>query len=233
MLGETLRAERAEAANHARLSAATALRNPRVLGLSLVYFGINFGLVALVFFLPQILASFRQLYGADYGAVQLGLLTAVPYLVAIVVMIFWGWNSRRTGEVTWHIAVPMFLGGVSTASALYLSSPALAIAALAVTSACVFSAIPVFWQLPSTFLTGAAAASAIGLINTIGVSSNFVGPYLMGWLRDSTGGFQAGMLVIAVFMLAAGVLVVAMRGRAPTAAATGTEPSRAETGGAT
>jgi sugar phosphate permease len=190
---------------------AAALRNPRVFGLSAVYFGINFGLVALIFFLPQILASFKKQYGANYSPFEIGLLTALPYLVAIVVMLFWGWNSRRTGEATWHVAIPMFVGGISTAAALYMSSPVTAIMSISVTAACVFSAIPVFWQLPSAFLTGTAAAAAIGLINTIGVSSNFVGPYLMGWLHDATGSFRPGMFVIAGFMVMAGVLALVLR----------------------
>ena len=211
VLGAALDAEAREATQTRRHSPATALRNPRVFGLAAVYFGINFGLVALVFFLPQILASFKKQYGANYSPFEIGLLTALPYLVAIVVMLFWGWNSRRTGEATWHIAIPMFLGGISTAAALYMSSPTMAIVSLSVTSACVFSAIPVFWQLPSAFLTGAAAAAGIGLINTIGVSSNFVGPYLMGWLRDATGNFRSGMLVIAGFMVMAGVLALILR----------------------
>lgn len=198
-----------------RFTIGTALRSPRVLGLSLVYFGINFGLVALVFFLPQILSSFKEQYGANYSAFQLGLLTAVPYLVAIPIMLVWGWNSRRTGEANWHIAIPMLLGGFSTAAALYMSSPTLAISAIAVTSTCVFCAIPVFWQLPTSLLTGSAAAASIGLINTIGVSSNFVGPYLMGWLKDVSGSFRPGMFVIAACMAMAGVLVLVMRGRIP------------------
>jgi sugar phosphate permease len=215
VLAAALKAEADHAARADRFTIRTALRSPRVLGLSLVYFGINFGLVALVFFLPQILSSFKQQYGANYSAFQLGMLTAVPYLVAIPIMLVWGWNSRRTGEANWHIAIPMLVGGVSTAAALYMSSPTLAIVAIAITATCVFCAIPIFWQLPTSLLTGTAAAASIGLINTIGVSSNFVGPYLMGWLKDTTGSFRPGMLVIAVCMALAGVLALAMRGKVP------------------
>jgi cyanate permease len=215
VLAEALETEAGHAKRAARFTVRTALRSPRIFGLSLVYFGINFGLVALVFFLPQILSSFKQQYGANYSAFQLGLLTAVPYLVAIPIMLVWGWNSRRTGEANWHIAIPMLLGGVSTAAALYMSSPTLAIVAIAITATCVFCAIPIFWQLPTSLLTGTAAAASIGLINTIGVSSNFVGPYLMGWLKDATGSFRPGMFVIAVCMALAGVLALAMRGKVP------------------
>jgi MFS transporter, ACS family, tartrate transporter len=207
-------------------SVRSVLRTPRVYGLAAVYFGINFGLVVLVFFLPQILASFKQQYGASYSPFEMGVLTALPYLVAIVVMLPWGWHARRTGETAWHIALPMFLGSISTAVALYMSSPLLAMVAISVTSACVFSAIPVFWQLPSAFLTGSAAAAAIGLINTIGVSSNFVGPYIMGWLRDATGSFRSGMFVIAAFMLMAGVLALVLRRTSPE---TATEPADSRT----
>ena len=214
-----LAAVESEAATSAstRHTTRTALRTPRVYGLGAVYFGINFGIVVLVFFLPQILTSFHEQYGADYSPFQLGLLTGLPYLVSIVVMLLWGWHARRTNEVTAHIAIPMFVGTLSTAGALFMPTPALAIIAISITAACVFSAIPVFWQLPSAFLTGVAAAAAIGLINTIGVSSNFVGPYLLGWLRDSTGSYRPGMFVIAAAMLMAGVLVIALRRGAPAA----------------
>jgi nitrate/nitrite transporter NarK len=60
-------------------------------------------------------------------------------------------------------------------------------------------------------LTGSAAAAAVGLINAIGVSSNFLGPYVMGWLRDATGNYRSGMIWIAAFMLMAAILAVAMR----------------------
>lgn len=211
VLGTALEAEAREASGGEEHTPRTALRNPRVYGLAAVYFGINFGLVVLVFFLPQIVAGFKEQYGSSYSPFQMGVLTALPFLLAIPAQVLWGLHSRRTGEVAWHIAIPMFIGSVSTALALFMSSPLMAIVAISVTAACVFSAIPVFWQLPRAFLTGAAAAAGIGLINTIGVSSNFVGPYIMGWLRDASGNFRSGMLVIAAFMLMAGVLALVLR----------------------
>jgi MFS family permease len=220
VLGAALKSETEEVSQEGRHTARTALRNPRVYGLAAVYFGINFGLVVLVFFLPQILASFKEQYGTNYSPFQMGVLTALPFLTAIVVQVLWSWHSRRTDEVAWHIAIPMFLGSISTAVALFVSSPVLAITAISVTAACVFSAIPVFWQLPRAFLTGSAAAAGIGVINTIGVSSNFVGPYIMGWLRDATGNFRSGMLVIAAFMLMSGVLALVLRHK-PNAAGDG------------
>jgi MFS transporter, ACS family, tartrate transporter len=211
LLSAALKSETEEVSQEGRHTATTALRNPRVYGLAAVYFGINFGLVVLVFFLPQIVASFKEQYGMNYSPFQMGVLTALPFLTAIAVQVLWGWHSRRTDEVVWHIAIPMFLGSISTAVALFVSSPVLAIIAISVTAACVLSAIPVFWQLPRAFLAGSAAAAGIGVINTIGVSSNFVGPYIMGWLRDATGNFRSGMLVIAAFLLMSGVLALVLR----------------------
>jgi MFS transporter, ACS family, tartrate transporter len=211
VLGAALEAEEQAAETGGKHSVKSALLNRKVLGLSAIYFGVETGLVILVFFLPLIIASFQKQYGTTFSATQTGLLTAVPYAAAIPASLLWGWHSRRTGEASWHVAIPMVIGAVSTSVALYMSSPTGAMIAITVTSMCVFSAIPVFWQLPSVFLTGSAAAAAVALINAIGVSSNFVGPYVMGWLRDATGNYRAGMIWIAAFMLMAAVVVVAMR----------------------
>jgi nitrate/nitrite transporter NarK len=89
-------------------------------------------------------------------------------------------------------------------------------AGITLTAVGIFSAVPTFWQLPSAFLTGTAAAAGIGLINSIGNLSGFAGPYLTGWLKDLTGSFQTGMLVIALSMALAGIVVVALGARTRT-----------------
>ena len=100
--------------------------------------------------------------------------------------------------------------------ALLLDSPYLVIAAMAVCASGVFAAIPVIWQLPPTFLTGVGAAAGIALINSLGNLSGFVGPYLTGWLQELTGDFRAGMLVVAGFMVLAGVVVLVVGRKAAT-----------------
>jgi D-galactonate transporter len=185
-----------------------ALTNPRVLALSAVYFGIVFGLYVLAFFLPQVIKGFQQQFQVTFSLVQIGLITAVPYAVAAVAMVLWARHSDRTGERAGHVAIPAFAGAVAIAAALYMSSPLLVMACITVCAIGVYSAIPVFWQLPNTVLTGVGAAAGIGLINSFGNLSGFLGPYLTGWLQGLTGSFRAGLWVVAAFMALAGIIAI-------------------------
>lgn len=107
-------------------------------------------------------------YGTHLDVIQRGLVTAVPYVVAAVVMVPWARHSDRTGERVWHVAVPAIAGGIAIPAALYMQNVYLAMLAVTVCTCAVMCALPVFWSLPSAFLTGAAAAGGIALINSLG-----------------------------------------------------------------
>src|SRR5687767_815866 len=184
------------------------LRDSRVVGLSFVYFGIVFGSYVLAFFLPQVVSDMQKQFGITLSIAQIGLITAIPYAVASVVMIFNARHSDRTGERRLHVAIPAFVGAAGVAVALFMDSPYLVIAAMTLCAVGVNSAIPVFWQLPSTFLTGFGAAAGIAMINSFGNIGGFAGPYLTGWLRDLTGNNEAGMFVVAACMVMAGIVVL-------------------------
>ncbi|WP_224402086.1 MFS transporter [Pseudonocardia sp. ICBG1034] len=217
-LEERIAAEDAAAAGQDR-GVAAALRDGRVVALSVVYFGIVFGLYVLAFFLPQIVAGFEQQFGADYSLVEVGLITAVPYAIASVTMVLWARHSDRSGERGLHVAVPAVVGAVAIAGALYMDSPLLVMACVTVCAIGVFAAIPPFWALPNAFLTGAGAAAGIGLINSFGNLSGFAGPFVAGWLKDLTGDSRAGMWVVAVMMLMSAAIAVGFRRTAQRAAA--------------
>ncbi|WP_308819727.1 MFS transporter [Pseudonocardia alni] len=217
-LEERIAAEDAAAAGQDR-GVAAALRDGRVVALSVVYFGIVFGLYVLAFFLPQIVAGFEQQFGADYSLVEVGLITAVPYAIASVTMVLWARHSDRSGERGLHVAVPAVVGAVAIAGALYMDSPLLVMACVTVCAIGVFAAIPPFWALPNAFLTGAGAAAGIGLINSFGNLSGFAGPFVAGWLKDLTGDSRAGMWVVAVMMLMSAAIAVAFRRTAQRTAA--------------
>ncbi|MFC4949669.1 MFS transporter [Pseudonocardia sp. GCM10023141] len=188
-----------------------ALADRRVVALSIVYFGVVFGLYVLAFFLPQVISDLQRQFGVTFSLFDIGLITAAPYVVASIVMVLNARHSDRTGERRLHVAIPAFVGAVGVAVALFLNSPFLIIAAVTVCACGVFAAIPVIWQLPSTFLTGVAAAGGIALINSFGNLSGFVGPYVTGWLQDLTGNNKAGMFVVAGFMVLSGVVVLLLR----------------------
>ncbi len=217
-LEERIAAEDAAAAGQDR-GVAAALRDGRVVALSVVYFGIVFGLYVLAFFLPQIVAGFEQQFGADYSLVEVGLITAVPYAIASVTMVLWARHSDRSGERGLHVAVPAVVGAVAIAGALYMDSPLLVMACVTVCAIGVFAAIPPFWALPNAFLTGAGAAAGIGLINSFGNLSGFAGPFVAGWLKDLTGDSRAGMWVVAAMMLMSAAIAVGFRRTAQRTAA--------------
>ncbi|MBE9374688.1 MFS transporter [Saccharopolyspora sp. HNM0983] len=188
-----------------------ALTHPRILALAFVYFGISYGLYALGFFLPTIVAGFEQRFGTSMSTVESGLVTAAPYVVGAVVMVFWAAHGDRRGERVWHVALPMLVGGVSIPIALYLGNPYAAMAAVTVCAIGVCAALPTFWALPSNFLAGAAAAGGIALINSLGNVSGFAAPYVTGVLTDLTGTENAGMWVVGAVMIAAALVVVYLR----------------------
>jgi nitrate/nitrite transporter NarK len=131
-------------------------------------------------------------------------------------MVLWARHSDRTGERALHVAVPAFVGAVAIAAALYMSSPLAVMVCVTVCAIGVYAAIPVFWQLPTRLLTGVGAAAGIALINSFGNLAGFAAPYLTGWLEDLTGSFRTGLWVVAVLMVAAGLIALRSRpGRGP------------------
>jgi len=205
-LVDVLAEEEREVGSHFNYPLRRALTSPRIWALAMVYFGIAYGLYALAFFLPSIIADMKQL-----SIVQIGLITAIPYSCAAAAMYLWSRHADRRREHVWHVAVPLAVGGAAIPAALYLGSPVLALVPMIITAAGVYSAIPSFWALPSRFLTGAAAAGGIGLINSVGNLGGFVAPYATGALNDATGTDRAGLWAIGAVMVAAAGLVVALR----------------------
>lgn len=203
-----LAAERAVAEAVQDWPLSKALSHPRMLALAIVYFGIVYGLYAVGFFLPTIVAGFAQQYGSELSIIGRGVVTAVPWAVAAVVMVPWARHADRTGERVWHVAIPAIVGGVSIPAALYMANPYLAMLAITLSTCSIMCAMPVFWALPSEFLTGTAAAAGIALINSLGNLSGFGGPYVTGWLTDLTGSSKVALWVIGAFSLAAAGLVV-------------------------
>lgn len=208
---EVLAAEERDVASSFDFPLRRALTSPRIWLLSLVYFGVAYGLYALAFFLPSIIADFKKMFDMHLSIVQVGLITAVPYTLAAVAMYLWSRHADRKGEHVWHVAIPMGLGGLAIPVALYLHTPLLVMIPVCIAAMGVFSAIPSFWALPAQFLTGAAAAGGIGLINSIGNLGGFAAPYATGALNQFTGSDKAGMWAVGVFMIISAVVVVVLR----------------------
>ncbi|HVE21394.1 MAG TPA: MFS transporter [Acidocella sp.] len=194
-------------------SAWKALFNGKVWALGVVYFGTNAGVIGLLYFLPQVVKSFQVAFHVKYTLTQIGLITAIPFGTSAIAMLVWGRLVSRHNMNAWHVAGPLLVSAAALACALYLKSPYETIVALAIgTSAC-FCSITTFWQLPSRILTDRAAAAGIGLITSIGVSSGFLLPYFIGWIKDATGSFALAFIGIAVAMVFASAVVVLLEAR--------------------
>jgi MFS family permease len=202
-----------EAIRHYKLG--EALTNPRVLGLSLVYFGIICGAYGLSYWLPQIIKGVATNIGLDkVTGVSIntltGYLVAVPFAFATVAMIWWTRHSDVTHERVWHVVFPAVVSGLALIGAAYLGNPVLAAVALTICTMGIYAALTIFWTLPTGFLTGSAAAGGIALINSIGNLGGFVGPYAIGWIKDATGEITLGLVVLAAGPIMAGVVTFLM-----------------------
>lgn len=188
-----------------------ALLKPRIWALAFVYFGIIYGLYAVGFFLPTIIAGFKETYHTNFSILQQGLIVAIPYVFGGVAMVLWSRHGDRTRERVWHVAIPAIIGGVAIPIALYMSSPLTAMIAVTICTMGICAALPTFWPLPTMFLSGAAAAGGIALINSIGNTAGFFGPYITGWLTDLTGSEKAGLWVVGIVMIVAGFVAVSLK----------------------
>jgi len=191
-----------EAAQH--LSVGEAVFNPRVLALALVYFGLvacNYGVG---FWLPQIVKGF------GLTNAMTGWVTAIPYAVGAIFMVWYGRRSDSKIERKGHAAVALVIAAAGIAASTLTEDPTLKMLAFSFGACGVFGALPVFWTLPTAVLSGSAAAAGIAVINSIGNLSGFFGPYAMGWIKDATGSFTGGLLLIATLALIAMVIVLAL-----------------------
>jgi MFS transporter, ACS family, tartrate transporter len=178
----------------------------RVLALSAIYFGIATGSVGLVIFLPQIV---KQL---GVSNLMTGFVTAIPYVVGTVGMIIWGHVTDRLKERRWNLFFACFTAAIGLIVAGMLTGSFWALAGMAAATVGFYGMKTPFWPLPSTFLTGTAAAAAIALINSIGNIGGFVGPIVVGKLRDGTGSFEAGLYFLtACALMSAIVTLIAVR----------------------
>jgi MFS transporter, ACS family, tartrate transporter len=195
-----LRAECVRVERSGRLGVFEALTDTRVLILAVVWMLSIVPTYGIIFFMPQIV---KALGPSNAGA---GVLTAIPYAIGVIGPIVMGLSSDRFSERRWHYigmmalaAVALACAGVSVAS--YWVLLALSIAALGI-----YGSKPCFWPMPSQFLTGVGAAAGIALINSIGSVGGYAGPLVVGWIKDTSHSFEAGLYFLAACAFASAVL---------------------------
>ncbi len=201
-LANTLTAEQAHRERTQQFSIGQALLNPKVLALALVYFGAVAANYGVGFFLPTIVKGF------GLSNAVTGWVTAIPYVVGTLGMVWYSRRSDKKLERKGHAAVALLIAAVGLIAATMTEDPTLKIMAFSFSAFGVFAVLPVFWTLPTAFLSGASAAAGIAVINSIGNLSGFAGPFAMGWIKDTYGSFNPGLLLIAGFVLLAMVVVL-------------------------
>jgi D-galactonate transporter len=187
---ERLEGEERVRLRHERHTLGEVLRDRRVLAFALLYFTMVINVYGLSFWVGEIVDKIGGL--SDVGK---GFVTAIPYTVAIVGMVLIPRYSDRTGDRKRVTAVALGIGAVAFATSTVLG-PVGAVAALAVGLFFLLGAHPVFWTMPSALLSGAAAAAGIALINATGNIGGFVGPYLVGLMKDATGSTDGGLVTL-------------------------------------
>ncbi|WP_390897442.1 MFS transporter [Pseudomonas taiwanensis] len=180
--------------------------NPRVWLLVLILLTFNTGFYGLAFWMPSIIKS-----AGVTSSLEIGLLTAIPYSVAVIAMFLNARHSNRTGERRWHAAIPAFIGGCGLMlSAAFADNVMLSIVFLTVAASGVLSLMPIFWTLPGTVLSGVAAAAGIGMINAIDNLSGFTGSMITAVAENLTGNINNGTYVLGLCLFISGMLILAI-----------------------
>lgn len=174
----------------------------RVLVCALINFCAIVGSVGLGLWMPQILKGF------GFGIVTVGFLTAIPYICGAIAMMLWARLSDAGGERSWYVASALVLGAVALIVCGYATSSALiSIIALCGTVVGIMCYQSTFWPIPSSFLTGSAAAGGLAVIVSVGNLGGFAGPYLIGAIRQATGSFSWALISVAGFLAVAAILI--------------------------
>ena len=202
-ISAVMEGERAiQAAQGAPTSVGQALRSRLVWKLCLLYFCTTMGLYGLTFWLPQMIMALGW-----SGTLQIGVISAVPWSVAVVFMLFLGARSDKKQERRKHAAFAAIIGAVGFALCGFLESGPVGLLAISLAAAGVMALITVQWSMPSGLLSGTAAATGIALVNSFGNLGGFVSPTLIGALTQVTGNQSLGFLMTASILLFAAVML--------------------------
>ncbi|CAO3440514.1 MFS transporter [Azospirillum endophyticum] len=183
----------------------SALRDVRVWVCTVVYLGFTVGSYGIQIWFPQILKQ------QDLSNLQVGWISALPYLAASIGMIIWARVADRSSRKIAHLSTCCFLAVVGFLVAISTGRFDLSLLGLTAALLGVTAARAIFWSIPTRFLTGIAAAGGIAFINTIGTTGGFFGPTIVGWLKDATGSFEAGLLAMAGFLAVSTVFALLLK----------------------
>ena len=192
-----------EQSNHpdaSRRQVFAAFTQSKVWLLVLVYLGDTTCTYGVGLWLPSLIRSVSGL-----SNFLIGLLSAIPYIAAAIMMALVGIHSDRTRERRWHLAGSAFVGSFGLACAAFSNSTTATVAFLSVTLLASYSLLGPFWATSTELLSDTSAIAGIALINSFGNLGGFLGPYMIGLVRSWTGGFRGGLLAVATLLAISGV----------------------------
>jgi MFS family permease len=164
----------------------------RVWSLSALFVCFLTAFYGVLLWLPQIVKHMGTMTD-----VQVGFVSALPFCCAALSMFLVARHSDKVGERKLHIAICMAIGGLALLGCAFVTQPVFGLILLCVAAAGIWGCLAIFWTLTGEFLTGAAVAIGIALINTIGQVGGLLGPWLVGVIRDFTGNFSIALIVLA------------------------------------
>jgi len=182
-----------------------AMSDARVLLLAGIQFGFTIGSYAVGIWLPLILKQ-HQL-----SNIAIGFVAAIPYLFGCIATVIWSWQVDKSGRRTGNLAIACLVGAAGLVFSIAFDSLVLGMVGLSIALIGITSARGIFWSIPPRFLTGIGAAAGLAFINSVGTFGGFFGPVTMGWLKDLTGSFNAGLAAMACLIVLSAVLTWVLR----------------------
>jgi ACS family tartrate transporter-like MFS transporter len=181
-----------------------AMRSPTIVWMAALTFFAYIGQYTFVFWFPTML---KRLTG--FTDMRVGMVGALPFLAAFVTMQVNGWHSDKHAERRWHAAMPLFVAGIAF---FFLSFPGHSVVstiAWFTVAGVVTAYLSTFWAIPTEILSQAEAATAVGLINSVGSIAGFAGPYLFGYMYTRTGAsFSLGLRFVMAAVIVAGLMIL-------------------------
>ena len=205
-LSAAYEAEKARLQKVKKYTVLQAFTDPKVVKLCFIYFLWVIGFWGFNFWMPTVLKGL-----SGWSTQLIGGAIAIPMTAALIVQLIVGHTSSKTGDRVWHVAGTLFVGAIGLGLSPFAQDMGTALFLICLSAIGIYASMGVWWTIPTTFLTGPAAAASVALINSCGNMGGWVGPYMMGWVKTNTGSFDLGYFLMAAFMFLAGLTVLTLK----------------------